>query len=300
MLYYIRFVELQIQQLSKTLYSLMRILWGTRIISWPSNLAANDECLIFGNGPSLKDALNHHTEIRQGRDLFCVNYFALSEDYTQIRPSHYVLVDPFLWLNDIPQQDIQYREELFETLASDTDWPMILFIPHEIKKSSTWPQSKLLKNSNIVPVYFNRTPIDGFQFFRHFSYRYNIGIAPPLNVLIAAIFMSIKSGYKKVYVFGADHSWHEQIIVGSDNILYAKQEHFYDKKVSLAPFDKTIKGEIYKIHEVFEGWSRVFNCYHLLEIYAKSLGVNVFNATSKTYIDAFQRIKIDDISCLKG
>lgn len=284
-----RLVDHHLKQQSRTFYSLLRILAGTRIQSSSVGLSRNNECLIFGNGPSLKDVIDEVPRIRQGRDLFCVNYLALSELYSRLKPSHYVLVDPFLWIDDIPAPDHETREKLFARFAESTNWPMVLLVPREIKRGCNWARRAFFANNNILPYYFNRVPIDGYQWFRHFCYRHNIGMPPPHNVLIAAIFQAINIGYKKIYLFGSDHSWHEQIIVGPDNILYTKQEHFYDSKIVLVPIDKTEKGQFFKIHEAFHGWSSVFWCYHLLEHYSTSVGVKIYNSSSKSYIDAFER-----------
>lgn len=46
------------------------------------------------------------------------------------------------------------------------------------------------------------------------------------------------------------------------------------------------------MHELFAPLSRKFEGYIILEDYSKYLAAKVYNATSKSYIDAFERYKI--------
>ena len=115
------------------------------------------------------------------------------------------------------------------------------------------------------------------------------------NVLVAALFLAINAGYENIYFLGADHSWHQNIVVKNDNLLYIKDSHFYDLKTNYKLFDKGKAGELFKVHEVFLGWGRLFEVYILLNEYAQSRGVSIINVSLESFIDAFQRISISDI-----
>jgi hypothetical protein len=122
-------------------------------------------------------------------------------------------------------------------------------------------------------------------------YKYQIGIPHAQNVLVAAIYLGIEIGFKKIYLMGADHSWHEELIVSKDNIVCFKPKRFSDKEeASLVPFlmhDKSTRAA--KMHEIFDAFTKVFVGYHNLEEYSQYRDVKILNASKKTYIDAFER-----------
>jgi hypothetical protein len=106
--------------------------------------------------------------------------------------------------------------------------------------------------------------------------------------------LALNLKYKKIYLLGADHSWHESIYVGDDNILYLKNKRFNDDGAKkLSPFYGDIKEtKPYKMGNLLRDLSRMFSAYMELEEYAKSLKAKIYNASAKTYIDAFERYKI--------
>ena len=54
----------------------------------------------------------------------------------------------------------------------------------------------------------------------------------PRNVLIPSIMLAINSGYRRVYVAGADHSWLKTLSVDDENRVVSIQPHFYKEKES--------------------------------------------------------------------
>ena len=286
---------------AKSVDVLLRVLISYRYQSFKPYLAGCDECLILGNGPSLNEAIKELPALRKGRDVFCVNYFAMTDYYVDIKPSHYVLLDSAFWLEDVTDETSRKRDELFAQIEKVTDWPLVLFVPHAAKASRTWMQRNGFNNSNVTICYFNHTPIDSteiYTYFRYFLYKYNFGMTPANNVLVAAIFLAINLGYKQIFLFGADHSWHEEISVGFDNILRIKQEHFYDQREAHVPVYKAGHGEPSRIYEFFECLFYAFKGYILLEEYAIQRGAKIYNASSKSYIDAFERIAVADIKSI--
>lgn len=282
------FVDYHVKMLAITIYYVFRALIFYKKTFIPE-CKGNRECIVLGNGPSLGDVLEKSRDSLLGRDVFCVNEFALSDYYQLIRPSHYVLVDPNYWRTSIPKRANERRLMLFSRIEDDTDWNMTLYVPHQAKRVI----ESEFENSNISICYINSNPVVGYEFIRNFIYRMNIGMPPAYNVLIAAIFCAIKSGYKYIYIYGADHSWHEEIIVGNDNVLYVKQKHFYDEDLALSPMNKGWEA-VFRVHEAFLRWGNVFYSYVLLDSFAKHVGCKVYNLTKKTYIDSFERLNSSD------
>ena len=119
----------------------------------------------------------------------------------------------------------------------------------------------------------------------------------PHNVLIANIKVAIELKYKQVFLFGADHSWMKEIFVTEDNQVYLTQKHFYDEKTAKADvMYYGTKNERRNIAQVLEKFVHSFNSYYLLNDYAKKSGVEVYNATRGSFIDAFPRIELKNTS----
>ena len=258
----------------------------------------NQPCFIIGNGPSLTDDLPLVTDLLKRSATFCVNDFCFTEHFDVLKPAHYVVIDPIYWTTDITEEAAKSRDGVYNGLIAKTTWPLQLYIPVEAKRSGIHDNYSFKENRNITITYFNRTAIDSVALGSHFLYRQGLGMPKPHNVLVAAIFLAINRGYSPIYILGADHSWHEGLHVGNDNILYVKQDRFYG--VEYNPMFRVQgnageKPEIFKMHEIFNIWSKVYAAYHQLDLYARSTGVSVLNISRKSYIDAFERKSANDI-----
>jgi len=280
--------------IADTCYSILRVIIGFTLSNIASCSTVKEDCLILGNGPSLKDLLPLIIKKQLTQtDIFCVNFFANDPAYHIIKPSHYVLLDPLFWLNDLPEKIMLDRNSLIEQIFNKTDWNLTLFVPSQAK-----PTLQNHTSHHVKIVYFNRTPITGFKPFRHICYKLNLGMPVPQNVLVAAIFIATQINYKAIYIAGADHSWHKELTVGNDNILYVKQKHFNDLDTNQQlPFYKPGHNETFKMHEIFTAWSRVFKSYTLIDIYAKSKCISIFNISKDSFIDAFTRVSANEALC---
>jgi hypothetical protein len=119
----------------------------------------------------------------------------------------------------------------------------------------------------------------------------NLGMPRPHNVLVPTLFLALKMGFKNVVLFGADHSWHEEIRIDESNQLTVNHEHFYDKSKQIMPMYK-LDGKEYYLHDVFRKLHLAFKGYFVLKEYADYLGSKILNASKKSYIDAFEKIKL--------
>jgi hypothetical protein len=277
-----------------TTFSALLIGAFSRKVDFRLALATHTEVVLLGNGPSLTGDLELNPRLGAGRDLMCVNNFVFSEDFVRLKPSYYAVMDPFYWASEAPASVLVERERFFECLKSRTAWPMNLLLPLECRFSEIWKQENLCANTRIKVRFFNRTPVSGFKWFRNLAYAHDLGMPWSQNVLVGSAFLCVGLGFKRIYVLGADHSWHEEICVGKDNVLYLKQKHCYDAEedVPLEPVYKPNTNEAFKMHELFAAWSRVFLGHLQVAEYARERGVEILNASSKTYIDAFERIDV--------
>ena len=279
----------------KSAESLVEILRAGRVPrlgSWTPR--GGQPCLVLGNGPSLAQDIAQLIATRADYGaVFCVNQFAMSDWYREIRPSQYVLADPAYWQVDVAtDQQREGRRVLQERLASDTTWPMQIWLPHHAAGSPVWTESRIVHHPHITIRFWSTIPVTGFRSFRCLVYRLGLGAPPVQNVLIGAIFIALQKHFSPVFILGADHSWHEELAVDDDNGVLVNQKHFYDSSTTAAkPVYRRTDVEI-GIHDLFYALARAFEGYHLLAEYAESRGQAIINAGSKSYIDAFPRRRI--------
>lgn len=251
--------------------------------------AKEDSCILLGNGPSLKTSLDQNPDFFRKHPLICVNSFSLTNEYTELKPSYCVILDPGFWMSS---ESVVINT--VQSLIEKTSWPLIIMIPREARRSALF--SGLEKqNNNIKVIYFNYTVFKGFTKISHFFYKRNIAMPQSQNVLVAALFLGINIGYKNIYLFGADHTWHENLHIDENNVLCVKHIHFYEKeeKVSYVPFYKSLHSKaVFRMDEIFLLFTKTFHGYVALDKYAKSRGCIIYNASKISFIDAFKRIKL--------
>jgi hypothetical protein len=112
----------------------------------------------------------------------------------------------------------------------------------------------------------------------------------PHNVLIPSIMIALSLGFKKIFLFGADHSWLKDIWVDEENNVLLQQKHFYDiDKAKPRHMDYLGKGKR-KMHEVLIKFYHSFKGYFEIDAYGKNQGKTIYNCTPGSYIDAFDRL----------
>lgn len=276
----------------RTVLSLMRALRQSRFNCRTLTQTAKEgeACFVLGNGPSLFQDVADRLDFLSNQQVICVNQFANSEWFEKIKPSYYVLVDPMWWLDSAPQQTIVMRDALISSLLEKTNWKLYLLLPHEAKKLY---DSKLSNSKYIQLVYFNRTPFWGARKLVYKLYDHGLGMPQAQNVLIAALFLSMRLGFKQIALLGADHSWHESLVLDENNQVCVRYGYFDNRTPKLAPF--TIDGStgnIFTMGKIFLAVGRMFESYQEIEMYSCHLGVKITNLSSVTFIDAFKRKSI--------
>jgi len=283
-----------LNQLNKTILTLIRIVLLSKI---PQKLPSDKkfgECVLLGNGPSLTQSLKDHPEFINNRMLFCVNFFAVSQLYEQLKPSFYIIAAPEIGMKGVRTSIIEKYADLFLTISQKTEWPVWLYLPFSVRKSDFFKNTiikQLSRNPNIKVCFFNNTPVEGYWCFCSFLFRLNLGMPRPHNVLIPSIFLAINLSFSKIYLLGADHSWLKEIYVDENNDVMIRQKHFYDHD-NPEPKPMRKKGQDNrKLHEVLIKFVYAFEGYFILEKYARSRNVKIINATPGSYIDAFERYR---------
>lgn len=277
----------------KMLISILRIIKNTRV-SLPLPTKQNNEVVLIGNGPSFNLFLQNHIDFLVDKDCICVNEFANSGYYEQIRPINYIIIDP-AYFEKNPDSTLRERIQCLEdNLNTKTDWNMTLFFPMVCQNHKKYRVFNI-NNKKINIYYYNNTIINGFKFFKNMVYKYNLGAPAAQNVLVAGGYVAIRLSYNNIYLVGADHSWHTEIKVDEENRLLLKDKHFYNYEPTYSPWQKNlVTHELWKVHEIFFALGKMFEGYHELKEFGNSMGSNFYNLTQDSFIDAFQKIELEE------
>lgn len=237
----------------------------------------------MGNGPSLADTIRDYGDKLSSYPSLAVNFAANTPEFQFLRPQYYVLADPhFFKAND---NDTVNK---LKHILNNIDWEMTLFLPCNVRKT------ELITNRNITIEYFNPVGIEGFAWLENWAFRKGYGMPRPRNVLIPSIMIAMSLGYKEIYITGADHSWMKTILVNDRNEVISIQPHFYkedEKEVQRIRTDYLR----YPLHQIIYSFYVAFRSYFTIERYARHRGINIYNATPDSFIDAFARRSLSEI-----
>lgn len=273
----------------QSIFSIVKVILLSKFFVRLPKVEPGEECVVLGNGPCLTKDLELHGDFIANRKKFCVNLFAFSDEYIKVKPEYYVLAAPEFWLTHTTEFHKNQRTKLANYIYERTSWQMKLLIPFAAKNCDL--VNKIISNSKVEIIYFNQTPVEGLAFINMMMFKSNLGMPRPHNVLIPTIFLSLNLGFNKLFIFGADHSWHEEIRVDSSNNVTINHQHFFEQKETRFAMYK-LDGQEYHIHDIFRKLHFAFKGYFILARYAEYMNAKIYNASSKSYIDAFEKISL--------
>ncbi len=255
------------------------------------------EAVIIGNGPSFKESLHKYREELKKYDLICVNNFAASDSYQELKPRYYIINATILFLPDDEQLKIysDLKKEMFGHLREKTSWDMEIMVPFMAKKSRDF-QQLLADNKHLKPLYFNLIAIEGFTGFKRFFFKMGFGTPRPHNVIIPAIMNLIYLKYETIMLIGADHTWLHEITVSDDNVALVHQKHFYDENQTKSTPMKDQSTKSRRLHEVLDKFLLTFKGYWEINEYIERKNVKIYNCSEVSLIDAFERKKLNELS----
>lgn len=243
--------------------------------------------VVLGNGPSLSDTVATCGAQLAAFPLMAVNFAATAPEFFSLRPAYYVLADPHFFA--LPPSPNVGR--LAEALAR-IDWPVTLFVPARERAGALRLTGG---NPSVRVATFNPVAVEGFGPLENAAFDAGLGMPRPRNVLIPALMIALRLGFKTIYVAGADHSWMKTLEVSDDNTVVSVQPHFYreasDEKERITSVYKEIR-----LHEVIYSFYVAFRSYHTIARYARHCGAEIVNVTPGSYIDAFRRGSLAAVS----
>lgn len=278
-----------------TITSILKFLrYGSLKHSKSLSLTETQDIIILGNGPSLKGNLEKDMNILKKTNTFAVNKFCLTPEFHLLKPKYYLLIDPAFYIKkNTSLKFLELQKNIFDAFIKVKDWDLTLFIPVRTDMQDNW-NSLIMNNKHITIRYINSNDANGFKSIIFTLYKYNFAMPMTQNVLVGAIFLSLNMGYKNIYLLGAEHSWTEHLRVNNKNQLFICNKHYYGEENTI--FYKGIEQqEIWKMHEILLAWSKTFMSYFVLRDYAKKVNANIYNLTTDSYIDAFPKVKLEEL-----
>ena len=265
-----------------TIIGLLRILRQGNYFSIKqfSKTQNNKILRILGNGKSLNEVkLTDGDNI----DYLVLNRHVLGDNYTEIKPSSYVLADPHFFNHP---EGINIIQEI----NKKTTWTLNLYIPFH--KDIIKRIKKIITNPLITVIYYNITSVQGYKKFVHFCYSHQLAMPVVQNVLVASIMIGILQNYRRIELYGVEHTWTKYLFVDEHNIVYLENPHFFDKEKVEAKALKDIQHtKEYPFFLILKNYSRMFESYWEIKDYLKQTKKNnsIINCTKGSFIDAFDR-----------
>ncbi len=248
---------------------------------------------VLGNGPSLKNSVEKYEDFLKENDCLVVNYFANTELYEELKPTHYLFVDPIICLPLEQMGDWrESNEKLIENLINKTNWDLNLILPVRAENSEF--VTKLKNQNKFIKIFYINTI--NFKHFhsneKKFKYWNKNLIEPPAQtVMNTAIYLGLFFNYAETYAFGIDSNFFESLDLDQDtNILYNNDSHFYGNK-RLPWYIDAECTKVGKLHEIAKCFVKMFELYWELRNYADYKGLKVYNASEFSMVDAFERKK---------
>jgi hypothetical protein len=249
--------------------------------------ATKTTAVILANGPSLKKELSKLNSADEFKsvDFFVLNYFANQDIFFQIKPKHYSFVDPMFFVETHRIGEVQ---KLFSVLEQKVNWNLSVYVPASRYKSFISHSKITNKHINIIKV--NNTIYQGFDRYRNYFYKLGLAMPEPGTVANLAIFVALNKKYKKIKLYGVDHTFFDSLYVNKNNQLCNRQLHFYrENSVELKPILRIDNGETYKISGYLESVRIMFQSHDYLNEYSNYLAIEILNCTKNSMIDSYDR-----------
>lgn len=246
---------------------------------------------VLGNGPALADELPRLLEeTKRGgdRDFLAVNFFAEDDRFAELRPAYYVLSDPMFFRDTAERERVA---ALYRTLNERVAWPMNLYVQYY--NPERFDYRAALPNPHIRIVPFHTQMYRGFRGLEFRLFRHGLGSANFGTVVQVGEYVALLLGYKRIELYGVDHTLLEGLCVDDANRLCRTDRHYYDGGAAAAPrpmFQK-VPRRPYTMSIYLAEVAELFRGHEVLRDYAATLGARIVNCTRDSMIDAYEKVK---------
>lgn len=243
---------------------------------------------ILGNGPSLAHELPRLLGQRDGarKDYLAVNFFAEDERFAVLRPAYYVLSDPMFFRESACRDRVM---AFYKLLNERVAWPMNLYVQYY--NPERFDYRAVLPNPLIRIVRFHTQMYRGFPRLERWLFRRGLGSANFGTVVQVGEYVALLLGFKRIELYGVDHTLLEGLTVDDENRLCRADRHYYDGDAPSAPkpiFQK-VPPRPYTMAVYLAEVAELFRGHEVLRDYAAGLGARIVNCTRGSMIDAYER-----------
>jgi hypothetical protein len=275
----------------QTVFTLAKVVLKSNYFISIRKLAEKD-LIVLGNGPSLKQDILDNWEIFEKTPLAVVNHFCCSEFFAQLKPKNYFFLDPAFFVQSMTEP----IEKTYRILTEEVDWEITFFLPWNSRKSPF--VQGLMKKKNLKIQFVNYvTTKGGFQVINHWLYNRNLAMPQSQNILVYTLFLGVKTGSKRIFLFGAENNWHATVQVNKQNDLVLTDLHLYDKKKEQKERiikDTTDPSKRITMAVLLESCVKVFRGYGVVNSYARTKQTQIYNCSKNSLIDSFERLNDDE------
>ncbi len=246
---------------------------------------------VLGNGPALADELPellaHAAD--GSRDFLAVNFFAQDERFGELRPAYYVLSDPMFFRDSAERERVA---ALYRTMNERVTWPMNLYVQYY--NPERFDYRAALPNPHIRIVPFHTQMYRGFRTLEFRLFRRGLGSANFGTVVQIGAYIALLLGYKRIELYGVDHTLLEGLCVDDENRLCRADRHYYDgdRTVPARPMFQKVPPRPYTMATYLAEVAELFRGHEVLRDYAATRGAKIVNCTKGSMIDAYERAKV--------
>lgn len=246
---------------------------------------------VLGNGPALGQELPQLLEEAvanpAARDFLAVNFFAEDDRFYDLRPAYYVLSDPMFFRESAERGRVM---ALYRTLDERVTWPMNLYVQYY--NPEHFDYRAVLPNPNIRIVRFHTQMYRGFRSLEFRLYRRGLGSANFGTVVQVGEYIALLLGYKRIELYGVDHTLLEGLCVDDENRLCRTDRHYYDENPAAPrPLWQKVPRKPYSMAVYLAEVAELFRGHEVLRDYAATLGAKIVNCTRGSMIDAYEKMK---------
>lgn len=243
-------------------------------------------CLL-GNGPSFS-LIEKHLDQLKDFDFCAVNLSVNTDLFFKLKPKMLVMVDMLFW----QKPESEHIKKAWDNIQR-IDWAIQIFIPYDFPYHI---KEAFEKNKNVtVRRYANNSWEPETKYANRIKmWLYKKGLVSPnfSNVSLSAIYAAILCGYKEINLLGVEHSWMKDIGVNNCNEVVVVDRHYYGENETVW---RNYDGTPIRLIDFLSSQLVTFTGHLYLQEFADYMNVKIFNRTTGSFIDAYEKRTLDTL-----
>ena len=247
----------------------------------------NRKLCLLGNGPSFS-LIEKHLDQLKDFDFCAVNLSVNTDLFFKLKPKMLVMVDMLFW----QKPESEHIKKAWDNIQR-IDWAIQIFIPYDFPYHI---KEAFEKNKNVtVRRYANNSWEPETKYANRIKmWLYKKGLVSPnfSNVSLSAIYAAILCGYKEINLLGVEHSWMKDIRVNNCNEVVVVDRHYYGENETVW---RNYDGTPIRLIDFLSSQLVTFTGHLYLQEFADYMNVKIFNRTTGSFIDAYEKRTLDTL-----